>query len=557
MNIEKQIIDQRLIKIVEDNSHWFDEGLSLQQQKEHAYIALGLSSYLNLELEEALAHLCDGSQDGGIDALYVGEVDNDEFTVCILQSKYSDNLEKDKGFPKTELIKIADTIGCFFDPSKHVTFNEKVTLRMAEIRSLIQEGCIPYVKVICLNNGKKWESDSAEFIDNSIFKNEQISISYINHTDILQSLKETKQIDANLRLSGGAFIEDFDFKRVLVGKIPVTEIAALIDEHGDSLLDKNIRRYLGIHKNHVNSKIRTTLLDEVQRKNFYFYNNGITMLCKQLRHNALQENDWAVKLAGLQIINGGQTSKTIQATIAEAPLLDYSDAYVMVRIYELSEDDVAAETLTTNITIATNSQSPVDLKDLRANDDKQKNLTMQALDLGYEYITKRSSVSSNSATRIPSSVAAEAVFSIWMKRPNSARFRRTELFGKYYDDVFGDLNGAQMVLAVLIYRYCDTSRKKQAYKTQYPHIGYSTHFIAMYIGKRLLTLNNLQAYDEISHLNFAEIKRVFEEHQESLYLDGLKKISELLPNHLPSGAETDLRKLSAIFRRGDLVAELS
>lgn len=557
MNINKQIIDQRLFKVVEENPEWFDENHSQQTKREHAFIALGLAAFLNIEVEEAIAHICDGSGDGGIDAIYIGEVTEDEFTVCVLQSKYSANLDKDKGFPLNEIIKLASTVESFFDPQKEVTFNQKVRERMAEIRSLILGGYIPNVRIVCLNNGKKWGADGDEKIQGSVLKNDQVEMNYLNHDDILQTLKEAKPINSTLHLKGEATIESFDFKRVLIGKVPVSEIARLIEEHGDFLLEKNIRRYLGIHKNHVNSKIRSTLIDDSEQGNFYFYNNGITMLCRQFRHNQLQEANWQVKVSDLQIINGGQTSKTIEATLAANPNTDFSKAFVMVRLYELSEDDAAAQNLTTNITIATNSQSPVDLRDLRANDVLQKNLTIQAKDLGFDYITKRSGAGSSGASKIPSSVAAEAIFAVWKRRPNNARFRRTELFGKYYEEVFKRINGAQMIIAVLIFRYCDAARKREQLVAGHPHVAYSAHFSAMRVGGELLQRCNLDDYTQIDHRNFEEVRLSFEENKEGLLEEAVKLITDILPNHLPTSGVTDLRKLSAIFRRGDLVSDLS
>lgn len=76
-----------------------------------------------------------------------------------------------------------------------------------------------------------------------------------------------------------------EFSRVLVGRISVTEIATLIERHGERLLERNIRRYLGLQGNRVNEGIRHTLMSE-EKNNFYFYNNGITMIqslpCKPL-----------------------------------------------------------------------------------------------------------------------------------------------------------------------------------------------------------------------------------------------------------------------------------
>ena len=43
-----------------------------------------------------------------------------------------------------------------------------------------------------------------------------------------------------------AIQEDFNYKRVVLGRVSVQEIYKLMDEFGDRLLEKNIRHYLGI-----------------------------------------------------------------------------------------------------------------------------------------------------------------------------------------------------------------------------------------------------------------------------------------------------------------------
>lgn len=49
------------------------------------------------------------------------------------------------------------------------------------------------------------------------------------------------------------------------------------------------------------------------------------MICKKFSHNALASENWQVKVEDLQIINGGQTAKTIQETLSENPNLDFSN----------------------------------------------------------------------------------------------------------------------------------------------------------------------------------------------------------------------------------------
>jgi len=123
-----------------------------------------------------------------------------------------------------------------------------------------------------------------------------------------------------------------------VGRVAVTHIARLMHEYGGLLLERNIRRFLG-QSNRVNQDRIATLQDPTTRPNFYFYNNGITMVCQQLRHNELLARNFAVQVKNLQIINGGQTFKAIQHVLEARPDDDYSEAHVRVRLYALDDGD--------------------------------------------------------------------------------------------------------------------------------------------------------------------------------------------------------------------------
>ena len=83
-----------------------------------------------------------------------------------------------------------------------------------------------------------------------------------------------RTVDTVLTLSGGIVAEDLNFKRVLVGRISVRELHRIFEEHGDRLLERNVRRFLG-HANRINMDIRDTLLDPEKSSNFYFYHDAI------------------------------------------------------------------------------------------------------------------------------------------------------------------------------------------------------------------------------------------------------------------------------------------
>ena len=555
MNLNKHIIDQRIRKLIGDQSEWFRETSDQKRHISKAFLILGISAYLGMELEESYNFVTEGGDDAGIDALYVGDLNDFEFPVIIFQSKYTSDLDKDANFPANAILRVVNSVSGIFDPSKELQLHPELRASVEEIRSLIADGYIPDVKCIMLNNGLTWNNEGTLHIENAKFPPDQVQFEHFNHDDMIALFQSKKEIKDSIKMSGKSIVEDFNYKRILLGKVNVAELARLFNQYGDKLLENNIRKYLGLNTNRVNQDIRTTLRSN-KKENFYFYNNGITMVCRKFVYNALQKEDWEVRVEDLQVINGGQTCKTILHTLNDHAD-DYSQVYVLLRLYELGEGH---DELVTDVTIATNSQNPVDLRDLRANDPIQKQLEIAVNELGYIYKRKREG--SATGEYIPSSVAAEAVFTIWREKPHLAKFKRNELFGKYYREIFHDLNASQLIIAVLIYRYCDSQRKKSMFVQQHPHLPYSHYFLSMLIGQELLnSMNTLHkpsqrnfALRDVSHRNFELCKHFFETEKEQLYQKANEQLTDAL-NKLYSGTykTIELRRLAATFRRGDLL----
>jgi hypothetical protein len=555
MDINKYIIDQQIRKLVADNPDKFAGENEDKKKLSKAFVCLSVASYLDIELEEAFGLITEGGNDAGVDAIYIGNVNDNDFSVVIFQGKYSFKLDVDNNFPANSVQRVIGSIGAIFDPSKPIEMNDDLMPKVQDIRSLIADGYIPNIRCVFTNNGLKWNNDGENHILNSGFPENQVRFEYFNHKDIVDSLQSKKRINETLQLSGKSVQEDFNFKRVLVGKMNVVELSKLFERHGDNLLDQNIRKYLGLNANRVNTAIKDTLLSD-KRENFYFYNNGITMICSKFSYNGLQSDNWIVKVDDLQIINGGQSSKTILDTIEKNPGIDYSNAYILVRLYELSGE--GTDSLITDVTIATNSQNPVDLRDLRANDDLQKRLDTAIREMGYFYKRKKDNTISSKNTTILSSVAAEAIYSVWKKKPYLAKFKKNELFGTFYSDVFNDINPAQLIIAVFIYRFCDAQRKKTELRNDYPHIPYSNYFMTMIIGHLLLADLNL-TLDKLIHTEFENVKTYFETNKNILFERANEKLVNALAQLYPSPNTYDTidkRRLSATFRRGDLMEYL-
>lgn len=546
MDIAKQIIDQRVNKILEDNPDLFAND-DPERRRSKGFLLLGVAAYLDIDISEAEQFITDGGQDGGFDAAYLVEAQDSQLNVVLFQSKYTRNLEKDSHFPANAVEKAVNTVRCVFDPAANIELNPKSRKKVDEIRSFILDGQIPYVTFVMLNNGLPWKQDGQNYIDHAFRGQEQVRFTHFCHTDIIGYIRRTEPIDTQLLLSGKGIQEDFNYKRVILGRISVKEIYELMDRFGDRLLEKNIRRYLG--KNSVNDGIADSLLSDEKRQNFFFLNNGITMICEKFSYNGLQEKDWIVKISRLQIINGGQTCRTIYQTLKDHPEIDFSQVYILVRLYEVND----GEDVIQDITYATNSQNPVDFRDLKSNDERQILLEESARDLGYVYKRKRDNLSNTNL--IPSTVAAESVLAVWREKPHLAKYKRNEFFDKYYTDIFEGLNAAQMVMAVLIFRYCDTMRKRVSEDRRVQaHRPFSQHYLAYIVGKRLLQESGLKL-KELTHTDFKRVRQYFEDQKEKLYEEAEAVLGETLVKYFNEEAleQIDGRTMAAAFRRFDLI----
>lgn len=551
MNINAGIVDQRLTGILNDAAHLLPPKLSQDKAKQRsvAFVLLCIATLLDLSLEEAAEVLTEGGQDEGVDGLHWGEVEDGEFTVTLFQAKYKhEDLNGTANFPENGVQKAMATVAGLFDPNRRLALNPRLAPRVEEIRSLIRDGYIPTVRVILCNNGAKWTQDAQQRIDQAGFPADQVIWSHFNHDAIVGALQRFKPVDDSLRLEGRAIIEEFNYRRVLIGKVPVAEIAELFNRHGDLLLQRNIRSYLGMRANRVNTAIHETLTHTDKCQDFYFYNNGITMICRKFRHNALQGENYQLKIEGMQIVNGGQTCKTIQQTCNQPGLLtNFQGVYVLLRLYELAEDD---QDFVLDITYATNSQNPVDLRDLRSNDDLQRQLEIGMADLGYTYKRRRDDAATGSHV-ITASIAAEATLAVWRRLPQQARFCRKEHFGKLYTTVFHGLQAAPVVLAVLIFRMVENERKRPAGAAPPAFLPYASHYLAMRVGDALLKAQGI-VFADISHRNVGDLTAYLQTHQAALYQQATTQVQAAL-GKLYGDRDISLQRLSATFRRGDLL----
>ena len=548
-NINASIVDLRVTGMIEEHPEWFpwpDEN----RRKSAAFVVLCMSTALDLPLEDCIDLLTDGSNDAGVDGLYIGDVEEGDFVVTVFLGKYKvRDLRGTANFSENDLQSALRTIEVLFDPYREVELNERIAPHIAEIRSLILDGYIPTVRLVLCNNGARWAAQAERWVQEA----EQVSggrleVLHFNHDAIVRTLQRGPHVDTDLTLTGGTVTEDLNFSRVLIGRISVHEVHRLFEEHGDQLLERNVRRFLG-QANRINTEIRATLLDADRSPNFYFYNNGITVICNRFAFNALQRSAYRVRLQNLQVVNGGQTCKTIHQTLRDNPACA-EESSVLIRIYQLPDE---SSEVVGDITRATNSQSPVDLRDLRSNDELQRALALGMEQLGYTYKRHRDDAGV-AADTVTSGMVAEAVLAVWRERPHQAKFRRREHFGKLYDTIFKDLNAAQALLATHIYRIVER-RRREGMEAPPDFLPYASHHLAMVVGRELRGDPPLPVA-EISHRNFADMRAALDGDGDRYYALAVESLNNALRAYY-GGRQISLQQLAGTFRSGGFLEMLN
>ena len=129
-----------------------------------------------------------------------------------------------------------------------------------------------------------------------------------------------------------------------------------------NVLYENVRGY--ILKSKYNKNILDTLKNEPSR--FYFYNNGLTIVADNISAEKVNSNKkWKLTIDNFQVINGGQTLRTIHKFAKENidNITKLSDASVQLRIIKVIDDDFKRKI--SEYTKSQNAISSIDLKSMR------------------------------------------------------------------------------------------------------------------------------------------------------------------------------------------------
>lgn len=196
--------------------------------------------------------------------------------------------------------------------------------------------------------------------------------------------------------------DDYKLENVLDAKYVFTPVSSVFKLYRESIeenypiFDMNIREYLG--NRGVNKKIYETLLNPEDRKNFFYYNNGITMICDKMSSvetRSFGNNINAVfSVTNPQIVNGCQTVNSIFEALKniDPRELDksYKDTFVMLKILQINRENESEELLYKNIVKYNNSQNSIDEKTFVSNNSIFNRLKNEFENKGFLLLIKQS-----------------------------------------------------------------------------------------------------------------------------------------------------------------------
>jgi len=204
-----------------------------------------------------------------------------------------------------------------------------------------------------------------------------------------------------------------------------------------SVLFDNVRGFVARSK--YNKNISTTLKKEPSK--FFMYNNGLTLIAEDIEAiNTNANKKIKLKLKSFQVINGGQTLRTIHKfhKFDEGNIDEYlSNSQILVRIFKTTNDKV----LNNKIAEYTNSQNSISSVDLKSLRPEQMHLEqyLREYEVAYSRKTGDTGLTDDRTYKYQISMErfGQVLYSL-KGNPHKASSRKKQIFDKHYDEIFGE-----------------------------------------------------------------------------------------------------------------------
>jgi AIPR protein len=436
------------------------------ENEDKAFQALAVSLIFDVDYEDIKPEeIVDGSQDKQIDIIRIEDDEtSSSASIHIIQSKNSG------GFGSNVLIQMSNGLNWIFGKTTEEVLslsNERFKEKILEIRDIRKRyyNSNLTVSVYYVTNGDS-DNLSHEYIQEkkaiielySSLGFRKFEFSELGASELYDLMNVNFQNDRKINLE---FSIVYDINTRSLIEFSAGESKALIcsitgevladiaaNEPRDAIFDMNVRPFYG-DRGKVNSDIKLSCISDAS-SHFWFLNNGVTMTCDKFEFNQ-DRDDPKVKVVNAQIVNGCQTTVTIREAKEKGQLKQ--DVKILLRIYATSNPS-----LIENITLTTNNQNKITDRDLRANDDFQRDMQkvmFERFGMYYERKNKeyRSKSKIDRTKIIPNTKAAQAYLAIVRRKPSIARGYLARIWSEHYEEVFKNATVQDLIYCFKIYTF--------------------------------------------------------------------------------------------------------
>lgn len=364
------------------------QSLVEEYNKETVFCALTMSLYMDepLTREFISDYVTDGSNDKKTDFLAITQDGDNTKHIYLAQSTYS--AKKSKESAKANKASDLNTALSWMFSGNKSFVPEKLGVLMEDCITAINNSEVIEFHVLYTHNMPESIDVTLELntIQNDLErrlegKNVHVFAKELG-TESLEKLYKNKR--DNIRIFDDIeFPFDLGFSQnsndwnAEISVVDGKWLKLLYSKYGEELFSSNYRGFLGASaKKKINNQIKSTA--ENTPKDFWAYNNGITILT-----NSIQKNGKKILLTGITIINGAQTTGCIGNLSEKLPL---EEIKVLCKIISCNNPNKSSD-----IVKYTNTQNAITTWDRYSNDPHQQELKKQLENFDISYSLKRGS----------------------------------------------------------------------------------------------------------------------------------------------------------------------
>lgn len=503
--------------------------------------AYALARLCSLDDATAAACITDGGDDGGIAAAHFDRANNQ---LVLVQAKFKRN-----GTAPTQAETLATINGVKALREKRFSqFNTRFQNRIDEIEEALDTAGVG-ITVVFVHLGDALGRHAITDLDN-----------YKSESNVVAEVVRWK--DCGLAAVHGWMVEEHAPGNVTVsvtmelwkcvrtprkavyGQITAASLAALAQQHGKALFQRNIRHYLGTYG--VNAAIADTV--QSAPGDLFYLNNGITIVAEEIKSGAGTETSCAFEFVNASIVNGAQTAGAMLTAAQNSTISP--DARLLVTVIEIGQD---AADLGARITRARNYQNVVRGIDFAALDPTQERLRRELAAAGYQYFYRPSEearIPGSRSITVEEAALALACLSYAPMLRAEVDLRRTrgqpvqnavdfvvaakkevsrlwDQSGTLYPQLFsGALTGVRVCRLVRIFRMLNgilaANEQSESEYARRMFFRHGRYFIMAFVAQRCATLINRPCHDLTANEK-TEFSRATNELAEAIYAESIDR----------------------------------